>query len=85
MEIHEIIFGVGNMLFLIASYPMISKALKNKASLKGFSFFGSLLTSLGMATMIIGFVYINVYTSAIIAIPTLLYWVIVTYYNRRML
>ena len=83
METIEIIFGLGNMLFLIASYPMIKKALENRDSLKGFSSSGSLLTVLGMITMICGFIYLQTYISVALAIPTLIYWIIVTWYNRR--
>ena len=82
METIEIIFGIANMLFLIASYPMIKKALENRDSLKGFSFTGSLLTVLGMIAMICGFLYLQTYTSILLAIPTLVYWIIVTWYNR---
>jgi len=84
MEISaELFFNIGNGLFLFSSYPMIKAAIKNKTSLRGYSFNGSLLTSMGMLFMIIGFLYLKSYLTAIIAIPTLTYWAIVTYYNRR--
>lgn len=82
MEIIDILFAIGNGLFLIASYPMIKAALKNKNSLKGFSFIGGLLTFLGMLTMITAFIYLQSYISVVLAIPTLLYWAIVAWYNR---
>jgi hypothetical protein len=82
MNTIDILFGISNGLFLIAAYPMIKAAIKNKASMKGFSFCGSLLTTAGMFTTIIALIYIHTYTSALLAVPTLFYWSIVTYYNR---
>lgn len=83
MEISpELLFNIGNALFLLSSYPMIKAAIKNKNSLNGYSFKGSLLTSAGMLCMIIGFLYLKLYLTAVIAVPTLMYWIIVTYYNR---
>lgn len=82
MSTIDILFGISNGLFLIASYPMIKASMKNKASLKGFSFYGALLTTAGMFVTIIALIYLQTYTSALLAIPTLIYWAIVTYYNR---
>ncbi len=82
MEKITIIFAIGNLFFLLGSYPMIKAAIANRKSLQGFSFTGASLTTLGMITMMIGYIYLNTYITAIIAIPTLLYWCIVTWYNR---
>lgn len=82
MNTIDILFGISNGLFLIAAYPMIVAALKNKNSLKGFSLFGAFFTVLGMLVTIITFAYLKTYTSILLALPTLLYWSIVMYYNR---
>lgn len=85
MTIIDIIFGISNTLFLIAAYPMIKEAIKNRKSLKGFSFYGSLFTFLGIFVTIIAFTYLKTYSSILLAFPTLLYWGIVTWYNRRII
>ena len=82
MTTTDILFSLGNLLFLIASYPMIKTAIVNRNSLKGFSFIGSLFTFLGMGIMITAFVIMNSWLAALLAIPTIAYWGIVTWYNK---
>lgn len=79
----DILFGIANVLFLLASYPMIKEAIKNRNSLRGFSFSGSLLTFLGMFVTILTFIYLKTYTTVLLATPTLIYWGLVTWYNRN--
>jgi len=77
----EYLFTAGNLLFLMASYPLIKEAYKNKSSLNGFSLNGSVYTALGMIIMIGGFIVMNSTISVILAIPTLLFWITVSYYK----
>lgn len=79
----EYLFDIGNILFLIASYPLIKEAYKNKSSLKGFSLYGATLTFGGMVCMVGGFILMKAYLSALLAIPTVLFWMIVAYYKVR--
>lgn len=83
MNTIDILFGISNGLFLIASYPMIKKIIMNRDSLKGFSFYGSFLTFLGMFVTLIAFAYLNTWTSVLIAAPTFGYWGIVSWYSRK--
>ena len=78
----DILFGISNGLFLIASYPMINAAIKNKNSLRGFSLFGALFTFLGMLVTIVAFIYLGTYTSVLLALPTLVYWLLICWFNR---
>ena len=82
MQTIDILFGLSNGLFLLASYPMMKEVIKNKDVLKGFSFKGSLCTFLGMFITLIAFGFLQTYSSVLIAFPTFIYWGIVTYYTR---
>ncbi len=79
----DIFFYISNTLFLIASYPMIKTAIVNRNSLKGFSFVGALCTFLGMITTLCMLIYLKSYLNVILALPTVTYWGIVTWYNRK--
>ena len=79
----DILFFITNSLFLIASYPMMRAALKNKDSLIGFSFTGAICTFMGMWMSISILIYTKSYFNILLALPTLAYWGIVTYYSRK--
>jgi len=79
----DILFFITNSLFLVASYPMIRAALKNKNSLRGFSFTGAFCTFLGMIVSIYILIYTESYFNILLALPTLAYWGIVTWYSRK--
>ena len=79
----DIFFYISNSLFLLASYPLIKEALRNRNSLKGFSFRGALYTFLGMITTVAMLIYIKSYWNVLLSLPTVAYWGIVTWYNRK--
>lgn len=82
MILVDVLFSIANGLFLIAVYPMIRAAIKNRNSLRGFSFIGSFLTFLGMFTILLAYLRLHSYLAALLAIPTLLYWGTICWYNR---
>lgn len=79
----NIVFSIANFLFLISSYPMIKNVLKNKSVLNGYSFFGAILTFLGIYFMIIGFILIRNFFSVLFVLPTFFYWFFVIYYLKK--
>lgn len=79
---YEVLLAVGNILFLLASIPNILAAIKSRNSLKGFSFYGSILTFLGMNSVMFFYYVVNTPINMLLALPTYTFWGIVTWYNR---
>lgn len=76
------IFFCANILFFIASIPMMREVVKNKNTLCGYSRSGARLTVIGMMLMVVGFLHINdIYTVAIM-LPTIVFWGAAAYYAR---
>lgn len=70
----NILFSIGNLLFLIASYPMIQDVIRTKKNLKGYSLIGSICTFTGLIFMLLGFSTIQSFVSMVLMIPTIVYW-----------
>lgn len=75
-----IIMGIGNLICLIGTLLQIKEVVKNREALRGYSFLGSLLTFMAMIFFLTGFILLSLWTSVFLAIPTLVYWFLVTLY-----
>lgn len=77
----ESYFMLGNILFIIASVPNIIKAYKDRNILKGFSFTGASLQSIGIIAMVSGYLCMNSHINVLLVIPNFTYWGLIVFYN----
>lgn len=80
MNVAEIFFAIGNATLLVASYPLIKEAWKNRSELNGFSFRGSSLTLGGVIFITTGYMYLESWLNVALVSPTVLFWGIVAWY-----
>ena len=78
----EIFFMIANILFIAASVPNISRALKDRNVLKGFSFSGAVLQVLGMTVMMAGYYAMTSNINILLGVPNYIYWALIVWYNR---
>ncbi len=74
----ELLLDVANICYLSGTIFLVSRVIKNRNSLKDFNIFGSLLNFIGMVVATFALVGLGYYMTAIIAAPTMLFWMVVT-------
>lgn len=80
MEI-QLLFNLSNSIFLMGTLLLIRRVVINKDKLKDFDAHGSLLNFIGMIISSIALIELKLYTSLLISIPTILFWMIVSIYS----
>jgi hypothetical protein len=81
-----LLFSLANLFYFAGTILLARKAIKNRDTLKDFDLYGSAINFVGMVVSMFALVEITSYTAAIISLPTVLFWAIVTVYsykNRR--
>ena len=79
----ETFMNIAKSLFLVGTLLLSRKVLKNKNMLKDFDLNGSILTCLGTLSMIVALALLNAWVSVVIAIPTILFWGVVSMYSFK--
>ncbi len=74
----EISLAAGNLLLLVAAYPLIKSAWINRKSLTGFSKNGAGLTLLGVLFIWGAYIQMGSIINFLLLLPTILFWGIVT-------
>ena len=74
----ENIFMVANILFTFGTLLLFSKVFKNRNMLNDFDLYGSVLTTIALFCMLIGYIMLKMYLPFLFAIPTTLFWLYVS-------
>lgn len=79
----ENIFLVANILFTIGTALLIIKVIQNRVSLRDFDSMGSLITTVALAIMIVGYYDLKLFTSIVFCVPTLIFWAVVSIFSAK--
>jgi hypothetical protein len=82
----DVLFNLGNVIFLIGVLWMIKELVKNRDAIRGYSIFGSFLTLLGTLLFNIAFYITNNLFSFWIGWPMVSFWLlafIFSYESRK--
>lgn len=83
MTITELLFNIANISFLIGTILLTRKVVKNRNVLRDFDAHGSSLNVIGMIVSVIALTELKFYTTIIISLPTLIFWVIASIYSFK--
>ena len=76
-------YTVSNILFLIAAYPMLKEALRNRHVLRGFSRWGAFAALLGMLVLCMAYVDGASWVNVALSMPSIGYYALIVYYSRK--
>lgn len=76
------LFSFANIIFIVASLDNIKILLKSRHSLRGFSKVGAFLTFSAIIVLCIAYYIQEFYLSMFTTLPTLLFWIGVTWYAK---
>lgn len=74
----ENVFMLANVLFTIGTLLLLKKIIINRKILNDLDLNGSILTSIALFFMLIGYVMLEMYLPFLFAIPTTLFWTYVS-------
>ena len=75
------LFTVANIMFIFGSLPNIIEVCREKSKIKGYSLYGALITLIALILTNIGvYVHAHQLIPIFFAIPTIIYWLLVTVY-----
>lgn len=74
MILSELVFNLANFIFFIGSLPLIYSVIKDRKSLRGYSLYGTFLTSLALITIDVAYVMMGYWTSLALSLTTDVYW-----------
>lgn len=72
---------VGNILFTVGTLFLFKKVVNNRNMLNDFDLYGSLLTTMALFCMLIGYLSLQMYLPLLFALPTTLFWMFVSIYT----
>lgn len=72
------VFVYANVVFAIATLPLIRQVLKNRNNLNDFDLRGSILTTTALLLMAGGYGQLKMFTSLAFMAPTLFYWAFIS-------
>lgn len=70
----EFVFILANILITIGSIGLFKKVFRRNSKLEEYDFFGSLFTFLGLLTMVIGYLKLEMFFALSTTLPVLLVW-----------
>ena len=76
-------FLLGNIIVTIGTTLQIISAIKDRNVLRGYSFWGSLLTLLALIVFFFGYFKIEDYISPFISLFTIVYWLLATIFSLK--
>ncbi|MDG6243522.1 MAG: hypothetical protein QCH31_03900 [Methanolobus sp.] len=79
----ETTFFLANIFFTIGTIFLFSKVIKNRQLLKDFDLIGSITTTLALFLILISYINMQIYFTALLAIPTFLFWLFVSIYTIK--
>lgn len=79
----ELLFEIANALYLVGTILLTIGIIKNKDTLYGFNPYGSLIKAFATIITSIALIKLELYTASIILIPTLVFWIITSFYSFR--
>ncbi len=79
----EFLFSLANALFLAGTLFLMKGVIKNRASLKDFDSFGSMINFAGMATSLIALAALAYYATILISLPTTIFWGVASIYSFK--
>jgi len=82
-DIVPLLFNLGTFFCFLATLPLILVLWKDRKSLRGLSFFGSLTTLLGVSCFMIAYILLKIWISFCLEIPVFVFWLLATIYSRR--
>lgn len=83
MDLPTTFLNVANIIFFIANMRLIVGVYKDRRMLRGFDFFGSLLTLLGTILVLFYFFFLRIWLSFCLSLTTFGLWLTVTIYVGR--
>ena len=83
MDLINWIFTVGNLLLLIAAFPLIKTVWSNRETLKDFHPLGATMTFLGVVTFNVAYVLMANWWSIILSSTTVAFWALAMICNAR--
>jgi len=79
----ELFMTIANIVFLIGTFFLFMRVLKNRDSLKDFDKMGSFLTFFGMLFSTTSLVILKMWISILFSTPTVLFWGFVFLFSIR--
>jgi len=77
------LFNLGSLILLLASFPNIYSAIKDRNILKGYSKYGSALTLVGILFFIVYAGLQEYWIGVLLDVPTVIYWTVTTIYTWK--
>lgn len=81
----ELLFSLANISYLTGTLLLARRVIKNRSALKDFDPYGSFITVIGLSINTIALNALGFYTTIIISVPTILFWIIATIYAFKSL
>lgn len=78
-----LLFSLANSFYLIGTFFLTRKVIKNRNALNDFDFYGSLINFVGMLINVVALIGTGSYMAVIISIPTVAFWAIVAVYSYK--
>ena len=75
------LFVIANVLYFIASFPLLIKIAKNRKSLEDFSFVGSIITFFALFIMSIAYALMYNWIALILCVPGLMMWFLASIFS----
>jgi len=82
MDINTL-FAVGNVLLLIASFPLVKTVWKNRSAPKDFNPLGSFMTFLGLSWFNAAYISMDSWWCVALNLPTVVFWGLASIYSIR--
>jgi vacuolar-type H+-ATPase subunit I/STV1 len=74
----EIFFTIGNLMVFLSSFFLIKNVWKERKKIKEYNPIGSILTFLGILMFCFGYFHVGLYIPLLLAMPTTVFWFIVS-------
>lgn len=83
MDMANILMNVGTVLLAIAALPQLKSVWMDRHNLRGYSIIGTLIIFIGLISIVLSFIYLNLWISVAAQMPPLLLWFLATVYSIK--
>ena len=77
------IFAIGNLLLLLAAFPLIYRVWRNRDVLKDYDPYGSIMTFVGLLVFEFCYPFMGYWGSFFLAMPTVFFWGLAASFSTR--
>jgi hypothetical protein len=81
----ELLFNLANFAYLTGTLFLTRRVVKNRGALKDFDPYGSFINVIGLSINGVALFVLGFYTTVVISIPTILFWIIASIYSFKYL